>query len=213
VGFVPGVTLRKWRTVWEERFPRVPLETIEVTEEEQRRALLTGAVDLCLVRLPLDTDALHLIPLYEEVCVAWSSKDHPLEAVTELTLEDLAGEVLLTSPTPDAIQQAAFADAVLLVPMSIARTFSRRDMVYRPVTDAPTTRIGLAWRADDERPWIAEFVGVVRGRTANSSRTASERAAQSGSAGASGRTGQRQAARRDDRRPRRGPGTGRGRRR
>jgi hypothetical protein len=89
--------------------------------------------------------------LYEEVCVAWSSKDHPLEAVTELTLDDLAGEVLLTSPTPDAIQQAAFADAVLLVPMSIARTFSRRDMVYRPVTDAPTTRIGLAWRADDEQ--------------------------------------------------------------
>lgn len=175
MGFVPGVTLRKWRTVWEERFPRVPLDVVEVTEADQRTALASGEVDLCLVRLPLDTAGLHLIRLYEEVRVAWSSKDHPIEAVADLTLDDLAGEVILDAATPEAIQQAAFADAVLLVPMSIARTFSRRDMVYRPVTDAPTTTIGLAWRIDDDNPWIAEFIGVVRGRTAKSSRTAQER--------------------------------------
>ena len=177
MGFVPGVTLRKWRTVWEERFPRVPLDVVEVTEADQRTALTSGEVDLCLVRLPLDTAGLHLIRLYEEVRVAWSSKDHPIEAVADLTLDDLAGEEILDAATPEAIQQAAFADAVLLVPMSIARTFSRRDMVYRPVSDAPTTTIGLAWRIDDDNPWIAEFIGVVRGRTANSSRTTAERAA------------------------------------
>ena len=175
MGFVPGVTLRKWRTIWAERFPRVPLEVTEVPQTEQRRVLADGELELCFVRLPVDTDGLHLIPLYEETPVAWSSKDHPIAAVEEVTLDDLAGDVLLTEVTPDALQQAAFADAVLLVPLSVARTHSRRDMVHRPITDAPLTRIGLAWPVDNEHPWIDEFIGVVRGRTANSSRSARER--------------------------------------
>lgn len=171
VGFVAGVTLRKWRTSWAERYRGLTLEVSEVPQEEQRRALEAGVVDLCFVRLPLDTDGLHLIPLYEEAPVAWSSKDHPIAAVDELTLDDLAGEVLLTEVTPDALQQAASADAVLLVPLSVARTHSRRDLVHRPITDAPPTRIGLAWRVDNDHPWIDDFIGVVRGRTPNSSRT------------------------------------------
>ncbi len=177
VGFVPGVTLRKWRTIWQERFRHVTLEVAEVGEAEQRRILDDDAVDLCFVRLPLETAGLHLIPLYDEVPVAWSSKDHPIAAVESLTWADLDGDTVLTDVTPDALEQAAFADAVLLVPLSVARTYSRRDMVHRPITDAPPTRIGLAWRVDHEHPWIDEFVGVVRGRTAASSRTAAERAA------------------------------------
>lgn len=178
VGFVPGVTLTKWRTRWHDRFPRVDLEVVEVPQAEQRRVLDAGVVDMCFVRLPLDTDGLHLIPLYEEVQVAWSSKDHPLEAVDTLTLADLAGEVVLTEVTPDTLQTAAFADAVLVVPLGVARQESRRDMVHRPITDAEPTRIGLAWHVDDDHPWIDEFIGVVRGRTANSSRSAQERSAQ-----------------------------------
>lgn len=170
VGFVPGVTLRKWRTIWDERYRDVTLEVREVPQAEQRRVLDDGEVDLCFVRLPLDTDDLQLIPLYQEVPVAWSSKDHPIAVVEELSLADLAGEVLLTEVTSDAVQRAAFADAVLLVPLSVARTHSRRDMVHRPVTDADPTRVGLAWRVDNDHPWIEDFIGVVRGRTPNSSR-------------------------------------------
>ncbi len=170
VGFVPGVTLRKWRTIWDERYRDVTLQVREVPQAEQRRVLDDGEVDLCFVRLPLDTDDLQLIPLYQEVPVAWSSKDHPIAVVEELSLADLAGEVLLTEVTSDAVQRAAFADAVLLVPLSVARTHSRRDMVHRPVTDADPTRIGLAWRVDNDHPWIEDFIGVVRGRTPNSSR-------------------------------------------
>ena len=187
VGFVPGVTLRKWRTIWQERFRQVALEVVEVGEADQRRVLDAGEVDLCFVRLPLEGAGLHLIPLYDEVPVAWSSADHPIAALESVTLPGLAGEVLLTEVTPDALQQAAFADAVLLVPLSVARTHSRRDMVHRPITDGTPTRVGLAWRVDSDHPWIDDFVGVVRGRTANSSRTtaeraAAERAASSGSA-------------------------------
>lgn len=177
VGYVPGVTLTKWRTRWRQRLPRVRLEVVAVPQSEQRRVLDSSDADLCFARLPLDADGLHLIPLYEEVQVAWMSKDHPLATVESLTLADLAGDVVLTDPTPEALEQAAFADAVLRVPMGVARSGSRRDLVYRPITDDPPTRICLAWRTENPNPWITEFIGIVRGRTENSSRTAQARAA------------------------------------
>jgi hypothetical protein len=97
-------------------------------------------------------------------------------AVDEVTLAELADETVLTSFTADAIDRAANGEAVLHVPQSIARAESRRDLVYRPITDAPVTTIGVAWLAGDSRELIEDFIGVVRGRTANSSRTAQARA-------------------------------------
>ena len=70
----------------------------------------------------------------------------------------------------EAIEVVAAGSGVAIVPMSVARLFSRKDVASRPVTDLPTTSIGLAWliaRDDDD---TQAFVGVVRGRTANSSR-------------------------------------------
>ncbi|HBX79879.1 MAG: LysR substrate-binding domain-containing protein [Propionibacteriaceae bacterium] len=175
VGYVPGVTLTKWRTVWSDRFPRIPLEIVEVEQPDQRQVLVDEVVDVCFVRLPLDTDGLHRIPLYEELPVAWVSKDHVVAAVDEVSLGDLADEDVRTEVTTFHVDLVALGEAVLHVPMSIARTQSRRDLVYRPITDAPSTTIAIAWRQDDGNELIEEFIGVVRGRTANSSRTAQAR--------------------------------------
>ena len=175
IGFVPGVTLTKWRRVWDERFPRDPLEVVEVADAEQRRALVVGDVDMCFVRRPIDTDGLHLIPLYDEVVVAWAAKEHPVAAFEDVTLADLADENVLDDHGQVSIDAAAAEAAVLRVPMSIARMHNRRDLVYRPITDAAPSPVGLAWRQDNEHPSIEEFIGVVRGRTVNSSRTAAAR--------------------------------------
>lgn len=172
---MPGVTLTKWRRIWSERFPRVPLEAVEVAESGQRRALVDGAVDMCFVRLPVDGAGLHAIPLYDEVPVVWLSKDHELSVLDEVTLEDLADVRVIDDAEPGSIELASYSAAVLRVPMSVARSGSRRDMVYRPVADAPPTTVALAWRVDCANEWIDEFVGVVRGRTVNSSRSAAER--------------------------------------
>lgn len=173
---MPGVTLTKWRRVWAERFPRVPLEVTEVAEADQRRALDDGVVDMCFVRLPLPRDGVHAIPLYDEVPVVWLSKDHVLAELDEFSEADLADENVLFASDAASIDLATYSAAVLRVPMSIARSGSRKDLVYRPVVDAEPTTVALAWPMTAENPWIEEFVGVVRGRTANSSRTAGERA-------------------------------------
>lgn len=183
IGFVPGVTHTKWRTVWKERFPRVPLDAIEVPQAEQRRVLDAGEVDLCFVRLPVDADGLHLIRLYEETQVAWIAKDHPLSILDAITTADLVDEEVFDTVDPHTIDLVRLTGAVLTVPMSIARTHSRRDLVYRPVTDAPTTTVGLAWPTDDPSEWTDEWIGVVRGRTANSSRTAQDRASKAKAGG------------------------------
>ncbi|MEE9963849.1 MAG: LysR family transcriptional regulator substrate-binding protein [Propionicimonas sp.] len=177
VGYVPGVTLTKWRTIWAERFPRQRLDVVEIDQDDQRRALTAAEVDLCFVRLPINTDQLHLIQLYEELPVAWAAKDHLIAAADQITLADLATETVVTTLTPFHIDLVTAGEAVLLVPQSVARTHSRRDLIYRVITDAPSTTVGLAWLKDNPQELIDEFIGVVRGRTANSARSAQERAA------------------------------------
>ncbi|GAB3699001.1 LysR substrate-binding domain-containing protein [Mariniluteicoccus flavus] len=174
VGHVPGATLTKWRTRWRERLT-AGLDVVEVDQSGARRALGAGEVDMCCVRLPFDTDGLHAIPLYDEVMVAWVSKDHPIAAFDTIAEAELSDETVLTDVDAVAIDRVN-GGAVLLVPMSVARSASRRDLAYTPVDDAEPVPMVLAWRTDNEDPLIQEFIGIVRGRTANSSRTDQERA-------------------------------------
>lgn len=187
VGFVTGATPDKWARTWRERFPRQPLDLVPLAQEEQEEGLRAGDLSMCLVRLPVDRDGLHCIPLYDEVQVAVVGAEHVATVVEELTLADLADEQLvLPHPsgwTPDAeqlvwaamdvpgaLEVVASGTGVAIVPMSVARLHHRRDTAYRPVTDLPPTTVGLAWRIDDEDPRVQSFIGVVRGRTERSSR-------------------------------------------
>lgn len=179
VGFVPGVTLTKWRRIWAERFPRLPLHVVAVAAADQRGVLDAGTVDLCFVRLPLDTDGVHTIRLYDEVPVVVLPKDHVLAAFDEVALADLADETPVPDDVADAFDRVAWGAGVLRVPHALARSHSRRDLTFRPITDAPSTTVALAWRVDNPHELIDEFIGIVRGRTVNSARTAAARAAKS----------------------------------
>ena len=147
-----------------------------IAETDARGALDNDEVDVCFARLPLDREGLHAIPLYEETAVAWVSKDHPIAAFDDVTLADLADETVLRKLDGIAVDRVN-AGAVLIVPQSIARNAGRRDLTYRPVVDEPPTRIVLAWRTDNDHPLIEELIGIVRGRSATSSRTRREREA------------------------------------
>ena len=173
IGKVRGVVLTKWQRVWNERFD-TPLAVSDVADDEQLTGLHDGSLDMCFVRLPIDREGLHAIPLYEETMVAWVSKEHAISAVDEVMLADLDDEQVITELHSTATD-LVLGGAVLVVPMSIARGASRRDLVYRPIVDAETSPVALAWRVDDENPLIEEFIGVVRGRTPHSSRSAQHR--------------------------------------
>jgi len=189
LGVVPGATPGKWTRIWEERMPRTALELVPLQFATQRAAL--ADVDAALVRLPIQRDGLNVITLYDEVPVVVISVDSDLSAADELEMTDLAGEVLITpaddvlgfaasetlaplfekpATTEDAVATVAAGVGVLVVPMSLARLHHRKDVTYRPLRAGPTSTVALVWDADRTTPLVETFVGIVRGRTANSSR-------------------------------------------
>lgn len=186
VAFAPGVTVTKWSRIWAERHPHIPLTLSPTDQSQQISVVLDGTAQLSFVRLPVEVEGLNVIPLYRERAVAVAAKDHLIAAADSVTLADLDGEALHSAGTKhadrDAFDLVAAGVGVLVVPQSIARLFSRKDVVVRPVTDAPETQIALVWRSNpdaegDATPnasgeLIAEFIGIVRGRTAQSSRSA-----------------------------------------
>lgn len=191
LGVIPGATPGKWLDVWAERMPRNPATLIHLAVGEEAAALRDGLVDAVIARLPLDREGLHVIPLYRELSVVVCETESHLTAADELHLEDLAGEVLIipaddvlhaTFPgtvapvfdapatTEDAVATVATGVGVTVVPMSLARLHHRKDVTFRVLADGPESPVALAWPVEGASPLVDVFVGVVRGRSANSSR-------------------------------------------
>lgn len=170
--------------------PHVTLELVPIDAATQRAAI--DDLDAALIRLPLDDDTLHLIPLYDEVPVVVASAESHLMSVDELDPADLDGEVLMTplddvlgplgltatvkpafaqlATTEEAIATAATGAGIVIVPMSLARMHQRKDAGYRPLRGGPISTVALAWPRESSSPDVETFVGIVRGRTSNSSR-------------------------------------------
>lgn len=72
--------------------------------------------------------------------------------------------------TADAVELVAAYIGVLVVPQSLARLHHRKDLTYRTLTDAPESRIALSWPQEKTTDRVEDFIGIVRGRTVNSSR-------------------------------------------
>lgn len=122
-------------------------------------------------------DELTLADLVGEVIIA---PRHP-----PLALDVAGGEAprfAAPDTVADAIALAASGVGVVIVPMSLARLHHRKDAAHRPLADGPTSTIALAWpsapavtmpaaaSAAATGALVDTFIGIVRGRTANSSR-------------------------------------------
>ncbi|MGW2553299.1 LysR family substrate-binding domain-containing protein [Streptomyces sp. NPDC001635] len=190
LAFVPGVTPAKWVRIWNERLPDVPLTLLPVSAREASDVLRDGEADVGLVRLPVDRSVFSAIPLYTETTVVVVPKDHLISAVDEVSVGDLADEVVFhplddvlgwdevpgepaferPATTEDAVELVAAGVGLLVVPQSLARLYHRRDLTYRTVVDAPQSGVVLSWPEDATTDLVEDFIGIVRGRTVNSTR-------------------------------------------
>lgn len=189
VGYVPGVQPDKWIARWRERNPRVPISARRAGDPRAQLADSSGddGFDVIFLREPDDAPrsapaGLLRVPLYTETMAVLAEKDHELAAFDSLGITDLEGERWLEpvdpiTASPDEVSAAvdlvAAGVGLLVLPAPYARALSRRDVVARPVDGVPATRMGIAWspaRETDEL--IDEFVGIVRGRRAGTSRGA-----------------------------------------
>jgi hypothetical protein len=172
--YVAGVTPGKWIRRWEERVLDIPLQSFMSDDGAQLEVLRTGSADLSFVRLPVEREGLSVIPLYEEQPVVVAPKGHEISVFEEVALADLAEETFLDvtelGGPETAMQVVASGAGLVILPMSVARHFNVKDTVARRLTGAPATEIALAWPSGSTDEVIEEFIGIVRGRTAQSSR-------------------------------------------
>lgn len=190
LGYVPGATPAKWARIWADRHPDIPLRLQTVSAADAADQVRAGTIDVALLRLPADTCALAVIPLYEETTVVVVPADHLLAAADEIAAADLVGEPTLLplddvvgwpqapgelidhrpETTGDAIELVAAGLGALVVPQSLARLYHRKDLTYRPIVDAPTCSVALAFPEGPPSALVEEFTGIVRGRKPGSSR-------------------------------------------
>ncbi|PAY22039.1 LysR family transcriptional regulator [Dietzia natronolimnaea] len=191
IGYVPGVQPDKWLTRWRERNPGVPITARRMGDPLAGLVPVPGASGVDVVFLREAEDApraaptgLLRIPLYTETMAVLAPRDHELGAYNTLSAADLAGErwldpVDVISASPDEVSAAvdlvAAGAGLLVLPQPYARSLSRRDIVERPLEGVPATRMGVAWSSRREGDVVIdEFVGIVRGRTAATSRNAGD---------------------------------------
>lgn len=193
LGYVPGVTPAKWVSMWKKRREDTPIELIQLEALDNAASIRRHVTDMSLVRLPINRDGLHVIELYRETSVVVFPKDHHFAAADSLSVSDLAEEVVqhpldcplqwATFPgqpaverladTATAIEVVAAGVGVVVVPQSLARLHHRKDLTYIPLEDAPESPVALVWPAFEENPEnIEDFIGIIRGRAAGSSRAA-----------------------------------------
>ncbi|MCY7288178.1 MAG: LysR family transcriptional regulator, partial [Cryobacterium sp.] len=196
IAFVAGVTPTKWTRTWADRRPDQPLEVFRTDPSDQDAVLRDGRAQVSLVRLPVDDTDLSLIALYREIPVVVAAKDHFIGDADSVLVADLADEHLLQNPDDvpewrlvatevrdgtrrplpamrdldDAMAQVAAGVGILIVPHSIARLYGRKDVVSRPVEDVAESQVSLAWLTSETTEDVEEFIGIVRGRTKDSSR-------------------------------------------
>ncbi|MPZ82282.1 MAG: LysR family transcriptional regulator [Actinophytocola sp.] len=190
LAYVPGVTPTKWVRTWNEPSPDVPLTLIQVPAAEAADMVRDRHADAVLLRLPIDRTGLHAIPLYTETTVIVVPKDHLVAAAEEVSVADVVDGVVLhplddtldwdrppgrqairrPATTGEAIELVAAGVGLLVVPQSLARLHHRGDLTYRPVSDVPESRVALSWLEDETTDVIEQFIGIVRGRTGNSTR-------------------------------------------
>ena len=172
IAFVPGVSPAKWARVWRERFPSVELRLRPIGADDVDDTL-AGEADMVFARMPV-SEQHNAIPLWTETAVVAMPKDSPLAELAEVDLADAEVHVIDAGPVPADIDGSLdLVEAnvgVVVLPQSLFRAASRKDLVGRPLMNAEGTRIALVWRDEDANETTEEFIGVVRGRTANSSR-------------------------------------------
>jgi len=167
----------------------------------QLARIRSGTVDVGYIRLPedaeeIDKDLYHRVLLYREDPVVCAAADHWIAAAeTSVSAQEIADEPTFDPNdmvaeaeradihTPQAgadlahaerlaVDTAATGAGVVVLAASVARALSRKDVVIRTVEDRPGYRTGLAWLREHDSDLIQEFIGVARGRRADSGRSA-----------------------------------------
>jgi DNA-binding transcriptional LysR family regulator len=176
VGFRTGITTTAAVRRFSAAEPDVAIEVQRLEWDDQEQAVLGGRVDVAYVRRPLDVRGLRLTPLYKERKLAVLPADHPLADRDTLVEADLADEHHLRYLEPvktgsarttilrsveEKLEYVAAGQGIILLPLSATRHYTRPDVVYVPVSDAPFDEVLLAVESSRRSRLVTAFIAAA----------------------------------------------------
>jgi DNA-binding transcriptional LysR family regulator len=167
IGFAPGLSVSAAVRAFEQKNPGIDVDVQRLNWFEQAEALRDGRVDAGYLRRPFDGDGLRCIPVGSEAAVACLPATHPLAPKLSLTEADLSGESVLdtetrrTTTVEEKFELIAAGRGIAVLPSSVARYYSRPDLVYLPIADAAPYELCVTVVRDRRQQHLREFVSTA----------------------------------------------------
>ncbi|KRW90796.1 LysR family transcriptional regulator [Alicyclobacillus tengchongensis] len=195
VGFVGSATYDWLPPVirrYQELCPGVELILREMPTPAQMEALLTGAIDVGVLRTPAAHPDLHVCSIRRDECVVVLPVGSDLAAKSGVHMEDLQGEPLVLvarsiwpglydsvvtlcraagfGPTirlevtevQTAVGLVAAGMGVSILPKATQNVHAR-EVRYVPIEGpAPVVELGIAWRRDDDSSVVQRFLQIAQ---------------------------------------------------
>lgn len=184
VVFSPGVQPDKWFGRFDERVPWWRVAGAQA--DDPLKYIRAAAADVALVRVGaagVDKNTFHIVDLYDEQVGVAAPKEHPIKVMDRVRYAELDGEMeMYSTPADGEVDVAAVREAlgvvaanvgVAIAPRPLLRAINARGVVHRDLFDAKdvgSTRVAAVWLRDADSDVIQDFVGICRGRKADSSR-------------------------------------------
>ena len=167
VAFAPGLHVSEIVRAFALTHPGVEIELLHLPWWEQDAPLRDGRADVGYLRRPFDEAGLRAIRVGSDPKVACLPASHPLARRVSLSLTDLEGESIIdgtsrrVSSVEEKFELIVAGHGIAVVPISVATSYSRPDLVYRPLVDAIALDTCLVVMADREDPRVADFMAVA----------------------------------------------------
>ena len=177
-------------------FPGVTTQLVEsATLEELQRSVREHATDVAFAWLPLLCEELLAQPVRSEHVVVAMPPGHHLASLQALTASDVTPEPIVApwedvpfsllapwlgrfrpdgrrpddpngTSNDECLATASRGLAVYCVPDSVARFYSRPDIVFRPVVDVAPGQVAVVWHREMRNPAVEQFVEITRAAVA-----------------------------------------------
>lgn len=200
VGYLIGAGLEELPRLLRDfsaRYPNVRVETAEFDFADPSAGLRSGAVDIAVIRPPIDLPV-QSMELVREGWVACVAADHPFAQREAVTLNEVLSEPIVAAPSSAGgwrdywiaaeyrmaapariVAEAATFESefntvaqgkgLSITVETAARYYRRPGVAFVPICDAPPCTVALAWLPGEHPPAMWQFLEVAHGLAAATS--------------------------------------------
>ena len=167
VGFAPGLSVAAAVRSYETEQPGIDIQLLRLNWYEQAESLRDGRADVGYLRRPFDATGLTVTTTGSEPSVVCLPAAHPLASNRRLLQADLADQTTLdahvrrTTTIEEKLELVAAGRGIAVLPRSVAQYYTRPDLVYRKVSDAPPHDLCLALVKGRRPPHLLRFVATA----------------------------------------------------